>query len=197
MCSQIPDSAWIASSAIPLSDKYSWPQLAPLTEPVTNPRFEIDDLCSAGPATEDERGSAIAAHVILPEPPGQWQLQVQIMHWRGDPWIAGQQASAAMDAATALLRNNCSLGTSVSRIAEQNVPGHPGQSLAAVITRGGTAPLITHEYLVSDLRNSTVVELAMSSSSPPATDWPSINDDQLLADMVTPLCTAYVNSCST
>jgi hypothetical protein len=105
-----------------------------------------------------------------------------------------------MDSATSLLRNNCSLtapGVSVSRIAEQNVPGHPGQSLTAVITEIGTTSRIAHEYLVSDLRNSTVVELAMWSTSPPAVDWPTINDDQLLADMVAPLCTAYVNSCTT
>jgi hypothetical protein len=125
---------------------------------------------------------------------------VQILHWRGDPWIAGQRASAVMDSATSLLRNSCSFtapGVSASRIVEQNIPGHPGQSLAAVITGAGTSPMIAHVYLVSDLRNSTVVELAMWSSSPPAVDWPTMNDDQLLADMVAPLCTAYVNSCTT
>ncbi len=199
-CTQIPDSAWIASAAIPLYDDYSWAPLAPLSEPISHPRFEADELCAAGPAADDERGSALAARIILPNPPGQWQLQVQILHWRGDPWIAGQRASAVMDSATALLRSKCSITApevSVSRIAEQNVPGHPGQSLAAVITQIGTTPMVVHEYLVSDLRNSTVVELAIWSASPPAVDWPAINDDQLLADMVAPLCTAYVNSCTT
>jgi hypothetical protein len=157
-------------------------------------------LCAAGPVADDERGSALASRIILPNPPGRWQRQVQILHWRGDPWVAGQRASAVMDSATALLRSKCSFtapGVSVSRIAEQNVPGHPGQSLTAVITQIGTTPMIGHEYLVSDLRNSTVVEVAMWSTSPPAVDWPTINDDQLLADMVAPLCTAYVNSCTT
>ena len=200
MCTLIPDSAWIAPPAIPLYDKYSWPVLAPLSESVSSPRFKIDELCAAPPVTDDERDGALASRVILPEPPGQWQLQVQILHWRGDPWIAGQRASAVMDSATSLLRTNCSFtapGLSVSRIAEQNIPGHPGQSLAAVITMAGTAAMTAHVYLVSDLRNSTVVELAMWSTSPPAVDWPTINDDQLLADMVAPLCTAYVNSCTT
>lgn len=198
-CAHIPDSAWIAPPAIPLYDKYSWPPLGPLSEPVSNPRFKIDELCAAAPANDDERDGSVASRIILPEPPGQWQLQVQILHWRGDPWIAGQRASAVMDSATSLLRNNCSFtapGVSVSRIAEQNVPGHPGQSLAAVITATGNLPMTAHEYLISDLRNSTVVELAMWSTSPPAVDWPTINDDQLLADMVAPLCTAYVNSCA-
>jgi hypothetical protein len=172
-----------------------------LSEPVTNPRFLADELCAAGPQTTDERDGARAARIILPNPPGQWQLQVQILHWRGDPWIAGQRASAVMDAATALLRNNCSFqapGVSVTRIAEQNIPGgNPGQSLTATITGTGTAPQIAHVYLISDLRNSTVVELAMSSRSPPAVEWPTVNDDELLAAMVAPLCTAYVNSCAT
>jgi serine/threonine protein kinase len=199
-CAHIPDSAWIAPPAIPLSDRYPRPPLGPLSEPVSNPRFRIDELCAAGPVADDERNGAIASRLILPEPPDQWQLQVQILHWRGDPWIAGQRASAAMDSATTLLRNTCSSTApevSVSRIAEQNVPGHPGQSLSAVLTVRGAAPLLAHEYLVSDLRNSTVVEVAMWSTSPPAVDWPTINDDQLLADMVAPLCTAYVNSCTT
>ena len=200
MCTLIPDSAWIAPPAIPLYNKYSWPALAPLSESVSSPRFKIDELCAAPPATDDERDGALASRVILPEPPGQWQLQVQILHWRGDPLIAGQRASAVMDSATSLLRTNCSFtapGVSVSRIAELNIPGHPGQSLAEVITMAGTAAMTAHVYLVSDLRNSTVVELAMWSTSPPAVDWPTINDDQLLADMVAPLCTAYVNSCTT
>jgi hypothetical protein len=178
-CTQIPDSAWIASPAIPLYNDYSWAALAPLSEPVTSPRFEADELCAAGPAADDERASALAARIILPNPPGQWQLQVQILHWRGDPWIAGQRASAVMDSATSMLRNNCSFtspGVSVSRIAEQNVPGHPRQSLTAVITEIGNTPRVVHEYLVSDLRNSTVVEVAMWSTSPPAVDWPTMNE---------------------
>jgi serine/threonine protein kinase len=200
-CTKIPDSAWIAPSAIPLYNDYSWAPLAPLSEPVSNPRFEADELCAAGPpAADDERADALAARIMLPNPSGQWQLQVQILHWRGDPWIAGQRASAVMDSATALLRGKCSFNApevSVSRIAEQHVPGHPGQSLAAMITQIGTTPMVVHEYLVSDLRNSTVVEVALWSTSPPVVEWPTINDDQLLADMVAPLCTAYVNSCTT
>ena len=35
----------------------------------------------------------------------------------------------------------------------------------------------------------------MWCSTPSAVEWPTINDDQLLAAMVAPLCTAYVNSC--
>jgi hypothetical protein len=61
----------------------------------------------------------------------------------------------------------------------------------------GTTPTVAHVYLISDLRNSTVVDGAMWSDSPPAVDWPTVNDDELLAATVAPLCTAYVNSCTT
>lgn len=200
-CTQIPDSAWIDPSTIPLYASYRWAPLAPLSEPVSGTKFLADELCAAGPQDSDERAGAITARIILPNPPGQWQLQVQILHWRGDPWIAGQRASAVMDAAVSLLRDKCSFaapGVSVTRIAEQNVPGgNPGQSLTATITEAGSSSRVAHIYLISDLRNSTVVELALSSASPPVVEWPHVNDDQLLAAMVTPLCTAYVNSCAT
>ncbi len=199
-CTHIPDSAWVAPSPIPLDDVYSWPQLAPLSEAVTSPRFEMDYLCAAPPVTDDQRDVAVAAHIMLPNPPGQWQLSVQIVHWRGDPWIAGQHASAVMDNASAVLKNECSsptAGAIVSGVAEQFLPGgHPGQSLIATITVGGPKPVVAHEYLVSDLRNSTVVELAMWSTDPASVDWPAVDGDKLLADMVAPLCTAYVNSCN-
>jgi hypothetical protein len=45
----------------------------------------------------------------------------------------------------------------------------------------GTTPTVAHVYLISDLRNSTVVDGAMWSDSPPAVDWPTVNDDELLA----------------
>ncbi|OBF41680.1 hypothetical protein A5724_04935 [Mycobacterium sp. ACS1612] len=199
-CTQIPDAAWIDPAAIPLYNDYRWAPLAALSEPVTNPRFKIDELCAAPPASSDERDGSLAARIILPNPPGQWQLQVQVLHWRGDPWIAGQRASAVMDGAVNILRNNCAFsspGVYVTRIAEQNLPGgNPGQSLAATITETGTTPMVAHVYLISDLRNSTVVELAMWSATPLTVDWSPINDDQLFADMVAPLCTAYVNSCT-
>lgn len=197
-CTKIPDSAWISPSQIPLYDQYSWPSLAPLTEAVSDPRLTTDEMCAGPPMADDIRPGMLASRIMLPNPPGQWQLQVQILHWRGDPWIAGQRASAVMDSAASLLRRCSSAihGVSVSRIAEQNVPGHPGQSLTAVITVNGSTPEIAYEYLVSDLRSSTVVEITMWSTSPSAVEWSPVQDDQLLADMVAPLCTAYVNSCA-
>jgi hypothetical protein len=70
----------------------------------------------------------------------------------------------------------------------------PGNRLAAVINVGGAKPIVVHQYLVSDVRNSTVVELAMWTSSPPLVGWPKTNDDQLIDAMIATLCTAYVLS---
>lgn len=76
--------------------------------------------------------------------------------------------------------------------------GHHILAPTAAITEAGTSPQVAHVYLISDLHNGIVVEVAMWSTSPPAVEWPTINDDQLLAAMVAaPLCTAYVNSCAT
>jgi hypothetical protein len=37
-------------------------------------------------------------------PPDQWQLEVQIVHWHGDPWVGGQRASVVYDSAVQALR---------------------------------------------------------------------------------------------
>lgn len=199
-CTRIPDAAWIVPAAIPLDQVYSWPQLGQLSESVTGPRFEMDTLCAAPPITDDQRDVSVASRVMLPNPPGQWQLVVQIVHWRGDPWIAGQRASAVMDNASAVLHHECqspTAGVTVSGVSEQFLPnGHPGQSVVAVLTVAGPRPVIAHEYLVSDLRSNTVVEVAMWATEPPAADWGTVDGDKLLADMVAPLCAAYVNSCA-
>ena len=68
----------------------------------------------------------------------------------------------------------------------------PGR-LAAVVSIDGNRVL--HEYLLADVRNSTVVELAMWSTTPPQVPWPSIPDSQVFDAMARPLCTAYIGSC--
>jgi hypothetical protein len=58
-CTQIPDSAWIASPSIPLYNDDSWLPLAHLSKPVSSPRFEADEICAAGPVADDERHGAL------------------------------------------------------------------------------------------------------------------------------------------
>ena len=200
-CDRIPDSAWIDPTAIPLYSTYSWPPLSGLAVTPSTPRFRFEEFCGTAPTQQDPRDNAVAAKATYTNPPDQWQLQAQVMHWRGDPWIGGQYASTTMDSAAAALRA-CQLSTpqvsvSVTTNKEegQQNPSQPGERLAAVISVGGAKPFIVHQYLVSDLRNSTIVEVAMWAQSPPTVGWPETNDDQLFDAMIAPLCTAYVHSC--
>ena len=200
-CDRIPDSAWINPTAIPLYSTYSWPSLSALAVTPPTPRFRFEQFCATPSTQQDEREGAVVAKATYTNPPDQWQLQVQIIHWRGDPWIGGQMASATIDSAVAALRSCQLTEPQLSVAVTTDKPGwqvhqdQPGNRAAAVINVDGAKPIVVHQYLVSDLRNSTIVELAMWSSSPPVVGWPETNDDQLIDAMTAPLCTAYVQSC--
>ena len=48
----------------------------------------------------------MAARAVVPNPDGQWQLQVQVMHWRGETAQCGPDGRlATFEAAVAALRN--------------------------------------------------------------------------------------------
>jgi hypothetical protein len=191
-CDRIPDAAWIDPSAVPLYSTYSWPPLAGLAATSSRPRFRFEEPCSTPRPQYEQRDGTVAAKSILTHPPDQWQLQVQIIHWRGDPWVGGQRASTTMDWAAAALRA-CKLST--SQVSVSVSADAPGNGLAAVVSVGGAKPIVIHQYLVSDVRNSTIVEVAMWTSSPPRLNWPETNDRQLIDAMIAPLCRAYVDSC--
>jgi hypothetical protein len=103
-CDRIPDSAWIEPTALPLYSTYHWPGLAGVAVTVTNPRFRFEETCGTPPGSDDPRQFAVAARAVVPQPEGQWQLQVQVVHWRGETWRGGQLASAVFDNAVAALR---------------------------------------------------------------------------------------------
>lgn len=189
LCDQIPASAWIAAADIPLHRAYRWPELAGQAVSTAGPRFRFEEDCATPPLPGDARGFAVTARALVPQPEGQWQLQAQVLHWRGETWRGGQLASGAVQVAAQALRA-CQL------TAPQNSPSittdAPGR-LAAVVSIAGNRVL--HEYLLADVRNSTVVELAMWSTTPPQVPWPSIPDSQVFDAMARPLCTAYIGSC--
>ena len=89
-CDRIPDSAWIAPTSIPLYSAYRWPGLAGLAVTAPAPRFKFEDICASPPVADDARSYAVAARAVVPKPDGQWQLQVQVMHWRGETWRGAQ-----------------------------------------------------------------------------------------------------------
>jgi hypothetical protein len=58
---------------------------------------------------QDPRGYAIGERAAVANSAGQWQLQAQIVHWRGETWRGGQLAQNVFAAAAAALRG-CQLG---------------------------------------------------------------------------------------
>src|SRR6478736_5371878 len=129
-CDRIPDSAWIDSAALPLYPVYRWPGLAAVAVTATNPRFRFEEACGAPVVPDDPRGFAVAARAVVPQPEGQWQLQVQVIHWRGETWRGGQLASSVFDKAVAALRG-CQL---TAPPASPSVTTDAPNRMAAVIT---------------------------------------------------------------
>ncbi len=190
-CDRIPDSAWIVPTAIPLYPVYRWPGLAGLAVTAPAPRFRFEETCASPPIADDARGYAVAARALVGNPEGQWQLQAQVMHWRGEVWRGGETALATFDRAVAAL-GDCQLTTPLN---SPSITTRQPDRMAAVISGFGPRRQVLHEYLLVDPRSSTVTELAMWASSPPLVDWPSVPDAEVLDAMAAPLCTAYIGSC--
>lgn len=189
ICDAIPDSAWIAASAVPLYPVYQWPALAGLAVTGGVPRFGFEELCGSPPVLEDARVYAVTAQAVVPNPAGQWNLAVQVMHWRGDTATGGPIALVTLEDARSRLRN-CQL---TAPLASPSITTSDPRRLAAVISVAGQR--VMHEYLLVHPGSSTIVELAMWSTLPPAVGWPAVSDTQVLDAMAAPLCDAYLGSC--
>jgi hypothetical protein len=189
VCDQIPDSAWIQQRAVPLNSVYNWPVLAGLAVQVTGsgPRFRFEGLCAASGVPQDPRDSAVAARVTVFHPEGQWQLQAQILHWRGDTARGGSNAASVFSNAVAALRG-CQQGSPQQ---SPSITTDQPNRMAAVIS----GPVVMHTYLVAHVASSTITELTLWSSGPPQVPWPSMADDPVLDSMTAPLCEAYIASC--
>lgn len=190
VCDQIPNSAWIRPRAVPLDSVYTWPALAASAVPLTGTgpvRFRFEELCATPAVPQDARDSAVAARVTISHPDGQWQLQAQILHWRGDTARGGAAAAAVFNSAVVALRG-CQ-----QRVPAQSpsITSEEPTRMAAVIS----GPVVMHTYLVAQVANSTVSELTLWSSGPPQVSWPSMSDDSVLNSLTAPLCDAYIASC--
>ena len=183
--------AWIEPTAIPLYSTYHWPGLAGVAVTVTNPRFRFEEAVRTPPVPDDPRQFAVAARAVVPQPEGQWQLQVQVIHWRGETWRGGQLASAVFDKAVAALRG-CQL---TAPLTSPSLTTDTPDRMAAVISGVPPGQQVLHEYLLVHPRSSTVVEVAMWATTPPRVDWPAVPDAQVLDAMTAPLCKAYIDSC--
>lgn len=186
-CDSIPGSAWVAASAVPLDAHYDWPRLDSVARSAPVPRFRFEELCATAPAAADPRDYAVAERAVVVGPQGEWQLQAQVLHWRGETWRGGQLVKDTFAAATEALR----------ACQRTNLPASPSLTVdapdrvAAVVA----GPVILHEYLLANPSNSTISELALWSAAPPLTPWPAIDDGAVLEALSAPLCTAYIGSC--
>ena len=191
VCDQIPDTAWVAQRGVPLNAVYGWPALAGQAAQVTGatpgPRFRFEGLCASPAVPRDPRDSAVAARATVVHPDGQWQLQAQVLHWRGDTAHGGALAASVFGNATAALRN-CQRGAPSQ---SPSITGDEPNRMAAVIS----GPVIMHTYLVAHVASSTISELTLWSSAPPQVPWPTMSDDPVLDAMTAPLCEAYIASC--
>ncbi len=191
VCDQIPDTAWIPQHAVPLDTVYHWPALPGLALQVTGiapgPRFRFEELCGTPATPRDSRDSAVAARATVTHPDGQWQLQAQVLHWRGDTARGGAIAASVFSDAVAALR-------ACQQRAPQQSPSvtsdEPNRAAAVI-----SGPVLVHTYLVAHVASSTVSELTLWSSGPPQVPWPAMADDPVLDAMTTPLCDAYIASC--
>lgn len=190
-CDRIPDSAWIDPTAIPLYSTYRWPGLAGVAVTATNSRFRFEEACGSPAVPDDPRAYAVASRAVVPQPEGQWQLQVQVLHWRGETWRGGQLASAVFDKAVAALRS-CQL---TSPLTSPSLTTDSVNRMAAVISGVLPGQGILREYLLVNPYNSTVVEVALWTTAPPRVEWPTVPDAQVLDAMGVPLCAAYIDSC--
>ena len=189
ICDAIPDSAWIVPTSIPLFPVYRWPGLAGLSVTAPSPRFGFEALCGSPPVANDPRSYAVAARSVVLHQEGQWNLLVQVIHWRGDTATGGPTALNTLGTAKSRLRDCQSTAAAVS----PSITTDDQRRIVAVISDAGRQ--VMHEYLLAHPESSTIVELAMWSSLPPQVDWPAVADAQVLDAMAAPLCNAYLGSC--
>jgi hypothetical protein len=189
ICDGIPDPAWIAPTEIPLYSVYQWPGLAGLAVTAAAPRFVFEEVCAAAPVPGDPRAYAVAAKASVSNPAGQWQLQAQVLHWRGDTAQNGPLARSVLDAARTRLRI-CQLTTP---LVSPSITTAEPERVAAVISVAGQK--VVHEYLLVHPASGTIVDLALWSALPVQVPWPATADAQVFDALAAPLCEAYLGSC--
>ncbi|MCG7593305.1 ATPase [Mycobacterium sp. PSTR-4-N] len=185
-CDAIPDAAWVESSSLPLASIYRWPSLAGLAVTAPAPRFEFESWCVTPESSTDPRRYAVAARATVPNPDGQWNLQVQVIHWRGDVVTGGQTALEVLEKARIALAS-CGDGVSPSLTTNE------ADRIAAVISEAGSRVMRT--YLLADPASSTIVEAALWTTLPTRVEWRAVPDAQIFDALAAPLCAAYLGSC--
>lgn len=189
LCDTVPATAWVRARDVPLNAQYRWPRLAGVAIALagTTPRFRFEQICRTPRFPQDTRNSSVAARATVVHADDQWQMQAQVLHWRGDTARGGQIAASVFGAAVTALRA-CQLGAPLQ---SPSVTDDEPTRMAAVIS----GPVIMHTYLVAHVWSSTISELTLWSSGRPQVPWPVISDSAVLDAMIAPLCEAYIGSC--
>ncbi|MDZ4234832.1 MAG: ATPase [Dietzia sp.] len=188
-CDAIPDAAWIESSSLPLYPVYRWPGLAGLAVTAPAPRFGFEEWCASPTAADDPRDYVVAARAEVANPDGQWNLRVQVLHWRGPVVTGGRTALETLEKARMALALCHLTAPAVS----PSITSSDAERIATVISDGGRR--VMHAYLLADPGSSSVVEVALWSTLPTAVEWPAVRDSQVFDAMAAPLCAAYLGSC--
>lgn len=189
ICDAIPDAAWPQSSALPLFPVYRWPGLAGLAVNAPAPGFMFEELCASPPLPGDPRDYVVASRAQINNPAGQWQLRVQVLHWRGDVAYNGPLTLSVLDSAQTRLRT-CQL---TAPLVSPSITTADPERMAAVISVAGQK--VVHQYLLAHPTSGSIVELALWSTLPLQVPWSAVSDAQVLDALASPLCEAYLGSC--
>lgn len=186
VCNSIPASAWLAPTSIPLYDVYRWPSL-PDIDLSALPRFRFEEICASPTYSGDPRSYSVHSRAVVETGRGQWQLHVQVVHWRGDTLTGGSTARAVVEAASGAAR--------MCRVAQ------PATSLEVTVDEPDRLALVMdgsvqlRQFLVAHPASSTISELALWAATPTSVSWAAPSDSEVFDRMTEPLCTAYVSSC--
>lgn len=154
-----------------------------------SPRFGFEALCGSPLLADDPRAYAVAGRSVVLHEQGQWNLLVQVVHWRGDTATGGATALTVLETARSRLQDCQSTAATTS----PSITTNDRLRIGAVISAAGQQ--VMHEYLLAHPASSTIVELAMWSTVSPRAEWPPVADAQVLDAMGAPLCDAYLGSC--
>ena len=144
----IPDSAWIAPTAdpavpgVPLAG--AWPDWRSRRR---RPRGSGSRrLCATPPVLDDPRDYAVAARRRSCSPAGQWQLQVQVVHWRGDTCARRPNGARPCSRRPVAALRDCQ---STAPLTSPSITTDEPDRLAAVISVR-RAIRCMHQYLLAD-----------------------------------------------
>ena len=127
-------SAWLGPRSLPLDATYHWPGLAGWPSPRRRRGSGSRNSVRTPPVADDPRAYAVAARAVVGQPDGQWQLQAQIVHWRGETWRGGQLGRRGVRHRR---RRACAPVRSTAPLTRPSITTDEPNRMAAVISGAG------------------------------------------------------------